>query len=185
MLKNLHRNKRLQLKLGLSMGIVFGFLLQKGGLTRYDVIIGQLLLKDWTVVKIMFSAIITGTLGIHWLRSVGYAELHPKEGSVGMSVIGGLIFGVGFATLGYCPGTIVGAIGQGSLDALSGGLVGILLGSGIFAAIYPKLNQGILGKGKFTSQTLPELLNVDPWVVVIPAVMLIAFSLWLIEYFGL
>jgi hypothetical protein len=185
MLNHLHQNKSLQLKLGLIMGIIFGFLLQKGGVTRYDVILGQLLFKDWTVVKIMLSAIITGTLGVHLLRSLGYVQLHPKAGSIGINVIGGLLFGIGFATLGYCPGIVAGAIGQGSLDALTGGLIGILLGSGIFAAIYPKLNKGILAKGKFANQTLPELFHVNPWVVVIPVVIIFVVILWLLEYFGL
>ena len=48
-----HSKKGLQLFLELIMGIVFGFLLQKGGVTNYDVILGQLLLTDFTVVKIM------------------------------------------------------------------------------------------------------------------------------------
>ncbi len=79
----------------------------------------------------MLSAIITGTLGVHWLKSVGYAKLYPKAGGIGINVIGGLIFGVGFATPGYCPGIMAGAIGHGALDALFGGLIGITLGSGI------------------------------------------------------
>ncbi len=185
MLDNLHQNKKLQLTLGLIMGIVFGVLLQKGGVTRYDIILGQLLLKDWTVVKVMLSAIITGSLGVHLLRSIGYAKLHPKPGGLGVNILGGLIFGVGFATLGYCPGTVAGAVGQGALDAITGGLLGILLGSGIFAALYPKLNKGILSKGKFTNQTLPELLNLNPWAVVIPVIILFGIILWILEYAGL
>jgi len=62
MLKILHENTNLQLSIGLLTGILFGFLLQKGGVTKYDVIIGQLLLTDFTVVKIMLSAVITGML---------------------------------------------------------------------------------------------------------------------------
>lgn len=62
MLKILHENTNLQLFIGLLTGILFGFLLQKGGVTKYDVIIGQLLLTDFTVVKIMLSAVITGML---------------------------------------------------------------------------------------------------------------------------
>lgn len=62
MLKILHENTNLQLSIGLLTGILFGFLLQKGGVTRYDVIIGQLLLTDFTVVKIMLSAVVTGML---------------------------------------------------------------------------------------------------------------------------
>ena len=64
-------------------------------------------------------------------------------------IIGGLIFGVGFGILGYCPGTLAGAVGQGSLDALFGGLVGLIIGAGLFAEFYPKLEKAILDKGSF------------------------------------
>lgn len=62
MFKILHAKNNIQLIIGLFIGILFGFLLQKGGVTKYDVIIGQLLLIDFTVVKIMLSAAITGML---------------------------------------------------------------------------------------------------------------------------
>jgi uncharacterized membrane protein YqhA len=167
------------------IGVVFGFLLQKGGVTNYDVIIGQLLLLDFTVVKIMLSAVITGTLGVHLLRSLGMAQLHPKPGSVGASVIGGLIFGVGFGTLGYCPGTVAGAVGQGYLDALFGGVIGVLIGAGVFAAFYPRLEAGVLHKGDFGELTLPQVLKVNPWIVVIPGVFVLAVFLLVLEKAGL
>jgi len=85
---------------GLTFGIVFGFLLQKGGATKYDVIIGQLLLTDFTVVKIMLAAVLTGMIGIYTMKTLGWIELYPKSGSMGKNIIGGLIFGVGFAILG-------------------------------------------------------------------------------------
>jgi len=138
MLRAIRTHRRFQLLMGLLVGIPFGFLLQKGGATRYDVIIGQLLFTDFTVVKIMLSAIVVGTLGVHALRSRGLVQLHPKPGSVGASAIGSLIFGLGFGTLGYCPGTVAGAVGQGSLDALFGGVVGIFIGAGLFAHLYPR-----------------------------------------------
>ena len=96
-------------------GILFGFLLQKGGATKHDVIVGQLLLTDFTVLKIMLSAVLTGMIGIYLMKTLGWVELSPKSGSMGSNIIGGLIFGVGFAVLGYCPGTIAGAIGNGYL----------------------------------------------------------------------
>src|SRR4030067_839035 len=133
MLKQLHSNEKLQLGIGFLVGILFGFLLQKGGVTKYDVIIGQLLLTDFTVVKIMLTAMITGMIGVHLFRTLGLVQLHPKPGSLGSTVIGGLIFGGGFAVLGHCPGTLAGAVGQGSLGALFGGLAGILLGAGLFS----------------------------------------------------
>lgn len=170
---------------GFVFGIIFGFLLQKGGVTKYDVIIGQLLLEDFSVIKIMLSAVVTGMLGIHLMKSLGWIEPKPKAGSWGKNAIGGLIFGLGFALLGYCPGTIAAAIGNGYLDALVGGLTGILLGSGLFAAAYPKLRNGILKKGDFGDLTLPRLLNVNDWIVVIPLSGLLVLLLYVMERTGL
>ncbi|MBD3383916.1 YeeE/YedE family protein [candidate division KSB1 bacterium] len=170
---------------GLAFGIVFGFLLQKGGATKYDVIIGQLLLADFTVLKIMLSAVVTGMIGIYAMKSLGRVQLNPKSGSAGMNVIGGLLFGVGFAILGYCPGTIAGAIGNGYLDAAVSGLAGILLGAGCFAALYPRLSQGILKKGDFGDLTLPRLFKVNEWLVVIPVAVLIVLLLYWLERAGL
>ncbi|HNR01489.1 MAG TPA: YeeE/YedE thiosulfate transporter family protein [Anaerolineaceae bacterium] len=179
------KNNLSQLTWGLAFGVVFGFLLQKGGVTKYDVILGQLLLTDFTVLKIILTAVVTGMLGIYLMKSFGWVELQPKSGSVGMNVIGGLIFGIGFAVLGYCPGTIAGAIGNGFLDALVGGVIGIWIGAGLFAALYPKLHKGILGKGDYGDITLPRLLKVNDWVVVIPAAVLIILVLFWIENTGL
>jgi len=184
MLKNLHSKKQIQLILGLLMGIIFGFLLQKGGAGKYDIILGQLLLKDFTVIKIMLSAVVIGMIGIYILKGFGLAQLHPKPGSIGMTVVGGLIFGVGFAVLGYCPGTISAAIGQGNLDALFGGLIGIIIGSGIFAHLYPSL-QGILKKGWFGGVTIPEYFKVNAWMVILPLCLAIILFFYWIESMGL
>jgi hypothetical protein len=170
---------------GLLFGIIFGFLLQKGGVTKYNVIIGQLLLEDFTVLKIMLSAAVTGMIGIYFMKSMGWVKLYPKPGSAGMSVIGGLIFGVGFAVLGYCPGTIAGAVGNGYLDALVGGLIGIIVGAGLYASLYPKVRNGILKKGDFGTVTLPELLKVNDWVVVIPTAVILVLILYWLETSGL
>ena len=176
---------RRPLYFGLGFGILFGFLLHKGGATKYDVIVGQLLLSDFTVLKIMLSAVVTGMIGVYFMKSMGWIKLSIKSGSVGMNVIGALIFGVGFAVLGYCPGTIAGAIGNGYLDAIVGGLAGILLGTWIFAVMYPKLRDGILKKGDFGDITLPGMLKMNDWVVVVPAAVVIILLLVWIEKAGL
>jgi hypothetical protein len=182
MLENLRSNDRVQLVIGLLIGVGFGFLLQKGGVTRYDVIVGQLLLADFTVFKVMASAVVTGMIGVYLLRSLGLVRLHPKPGSWGSSALGGLIFGVGFALLGYCSGTITGAVGQGSVDALVGGVGGGLLGAGIFAELYPRLEEKVLRRGEFGDATFPEILGVNSWLVVIPAVLiLVELLLWINE----
>jgi len=184
MLESIHSKKAVQMVLGLLLGVCFGFLLQKGGVTTYDVIIRQLLLTDFTVVKIMLSAVLTGMIGVHLLRSLGLAQLHPKPGSVGSTVFGGLIFGVGFGILGYCPGTAAGAVGQGFLDALLGGVVGLLVGAGLFAAIYHKIHRPILSRGHFGEITIPELLKVNHWVAAAGVAVILAALLALIEASG-
>jgi hypothetical protein len=184
-LEAVHSKKGLQLCLGLLIGIIFGFLLQKGGVTKYDVIIGQLLLQDFTVVKIMLSAVVTGMIGVHLLKSLKVARLHLKSGSLGQNVIGGLIFGVGFGILGYCPGTVAGAAGQGALDAIFGGIVGMLIGAGLFAALFPKLQKRILKIGYFGELSLPQLLKVNAWLVIIVVCAAMIVLLFTIEKAGL
>jgi hypothetical protein len=184
MLTQLHAKTKLQLLFGFITGLGFGFLLHKGGVTKYDVIIGQLLLSDFTVVKVMISAVITGMIGIYAMKALGWIKLHPKPGSVGMSIVGGLLFGVGFATLGYCPGTMAGALGNGYLDALAG-IGGILIGAGLFAALFPRLRQSILSKGDFGDITIPRLLKVNEWFVIIPFGVLLFLLLNWIESQGL
>ncbi len=185
MLQNIRTKKDLQLGIGCGIGVLFGFLLQKGGVTDYNVIIGQLLLTDFTVVKIMLSAMVTGMIGVYLLRGLGLATLHPKPGSFGSIVIGGLLFGVGFGLLGYCPGTLAGAVGQGALDALLGGVVGILIGAGLFAQLFSELDKTILNRGYFGEITWPELFKVNPWGVILPVTVGVLFLLYWIEVSGL
>ena len=178
MLEKLHERSTLQLLIALAIGVCFGFLLQRGGVTRYDVIMGQLLLADWTVFKVILTAIVTGMIGIFVLRIPGLARLHIWSGSVGSTVVGGLIFGIGFAILGYCPGTLAGAVGQGSLDALLGGGPGILTGAAVYAAVYPRLAKSVLNTGQFEKDTLPELTGTSAWswVAAVVAVAVIIFG---------
>jgi hypothetical protein len=166
------------------MGICFGFLLQKGGVTSYDVIIGQLLFEDMTVVKVMLTAMIVAMVGVHLLRAINLAELHHKSGSLGATVIGGLVFGIGFALLGYCPGTVVGAVGQGSVDALLGGVLGMLIGVGLFALVYPRVQRAILGRGQLPAESLPQLFRVNAWVVIVPVVAGVIALLWWMQAAG-
>jgi hypothetical protein len=180
----LRSNKNAQIVLGLFFGIIFGFLLQKSGVTEYGVILGQLLLTDFTVVKVMLSAIIVGMIGVYAMKAAGLVNLHYKLGSIGATIIGGLIFGAGFAILGYCPGTVAGAVGSGALDALVG-MIGIVIGAGVFARLYPRLNRTILNRGVFPAETIPELIGVRPMIVVAVVAVLIAGILFLLQTAGL
>ncbi|MDG6251364.1 DUF6691 family protein [Methanocalculus sp.] len=179
----LRSNKKAQVLLGVLFGIIFGFLLQKGGVASYDVILGQLLLTDFTVVKIMMTAILVGMIGVYVMKAAGLVHLHTKLGSAGATIIGGLIFGAGFAVLGYCPGTAAAAVGSGALDALVG-MIGIVIGAGIFARLYPRLDRTILNKGVFPAETIPELLGVRALFIVPVVAVLIVGVLYLLQAIG-
>lgn len=181
--EKLRSHRTAQIMLGLATGFAFGFLLQKGGVTSYDVIIGQLLLTDFTVVKVMLSAIVVGMIGIFLMHAAGLVRFHVTRGSIGATVVGGLIFGAGFAVLGYCPGTAAAAFGAGAMDALVG-MIGIAIGAGIFARIYPALERSMLKKGSFPAETIPELIGVKPGIVAICMVILITGLLYLLAVFG-
>jgi hypothetical protein len=185
MLLALHKNRSAQVVLGLLFGICFGFLLQKGGVTNFSVIEGQLLLTDFTVLKLMLSAVIVGMAGFHLLKHFGHVRSHAAQGTLGSNVIGGLIFGIGFALLGYCPGTVAGAAGAGALDALFGGMVGMLIGAGIFAELYPKLKTSILNRWPFPAVTVPEFLHLNLWVVVVLTEAFMIGFLVFLEHFGI
>jgi hypothetical protein len=184
-LATIRGSRRAQIMLGLVTGICFGFLLQKGGATDYGVIEGQLLLTDFTVLKLMLSAVMVGMVVFPILKKFGYANSHAAHGTLGANVIGGLIFGAGFALLGYCPGTVAGAVGTGALDALIGGMTGMLIGAGFFAEVYPALKSRLLAYGKFPAVTVPEFLHLNLWVVIIILEAFMAGFLILLGQYGL
>jgi hypothetical protein len=104
--------------LGLITGILFGILLQQGRVLRFEKQVGAMLLQDMTILKFMLSAIIVGTVGINLLATLGLAPLKIKATHLGANLIGGSLFGAGWAVMGYCPGTSVGALGEGRWHAV-------------------------------------------------------------------
>lgn len=168
-----------QLLTGALFGVIFGFLLQKGGVAKYHVLIGSLLLEDFTVMKVMLTAIIVGTVGVFSLHALGLVKLDIKPTRYAANIIGGLLFGVGFGLLGYCPGTGAAALGQGNWDVLAG-IVGLMLGSYLFAEL-----SGLLGKtinkwgerGKFFLHELVQLKRPTFLLIWVPLLAIALFAI--------
>ncbi|HDR16450.1 MAG TPA: YeeE/YedE family protein [Desulfobacteraceae bacterium] len=156
----------MELVYGIVTGILFGFLLQKGQVLRYDKQLGALRLIDFTIVKFMFSAILVGMVGIYLLKDIGLVSLSVKGTSLGANILGGIIFGIGWGILGYCPGTAAGAVGEGRWDAAFG-LLGMLFGAALYAEAYPVFKDSVLNWGNLGKITLPGLFGLNEWVVII------------------
>lgn len=172
-----------QLVLGLIFGIVFGFLLQKGGVAKYDVLLGALFLTDFTVMKIMLTAIAVGMIGIFSMYGLGLVQLHVKPTHYAANIIGGLIFGIGFALLGYCPGTGAAALGQGNYDAIAG-IMGLLAGSYLYAELSGYLDSTILKWGSRGKIMLPDLMRTRLAIFIICFVPLLILILFGIEKYA-
>ena len=144
---------------GLLFGFLFGVLLHRGGVTDYNVIVNQFRFRDFTVLKVMFTAIVVGGVGLFLLKGQGLANLHIKPATMLAVVLGAAVFGVGMVLYGYCPGTGVAAVATGKLDALAG-FAGMLVGGWLYAGAYPWIAAHVLPIADLGKKRLPDLLPV-------------------------
>lgn len=149
--------------LGLATGFVFGFLLQKSGVARFETIIGQFVFRDFTMLKVMLTAIIVGGVGVYGIHEFGGKDLVIKQAQMDAVLLGGLIFGAGMALLGYCPGTAVASAAQGNRDALAG-LLGMFAGGAMFAENFSYYAATLLKRHDLGKPTLPDLTGLPAWL---------------------
>ena len=84
---------------------------------------------------------------------------------IAANLIGGALFGAGWAIMGYCPGTSVGAVAEGRWHAIWA-ILGMLVGAAVYAEVYPMLTDNVLTWGDLGKITLPEMLGVSPWLLI-------------------
>lgn len=160
------------------IGTAFGFALERAGLGNARKLAGQFYLTDFTVLKVMFSAIVTAMLGAFWLGRTGLIDLsaiYVPETFLAPQIVGGLIFGVGFVVSGLCPGTSCVAAATGRIDGMAtvGGLfVGVLL-TGL---AFPQL-EGFYASTALGVLTLPDLLDA-PYGLIVAAIAVMAVGLF-------
>ncbi|ADE56658.1 MULTISPECIES: DUF6691 family protein [Aminobacterium] len=155
----------LDLIFGLVTGIIFGILLQRSETIRYDRQLGALRLLDFTILKFMLSTIIVAMIGTYFLRDLGVVKLSIKPTILGGVIPGGILFGIGWGLLGYCPGTSLGALGEGRFDALWG-ILGMVAGAALYAEAYPYMEQTLLTWGNLGKITVPEVIGINHWIVI-------------------
>jgi uncharacterized membrane protein YedE/YeeE len=157
----------MKLLLGLALGLSFGAVLQLAGASSHTKTVNALRLKDLTIIKLILAAIGAGLIGVHSLDAIGAANMKVKDLYLPGVAVAGLVFGVGFAVTGYCPGTALAAAAEGKIDAwftVAGGLFGAV----VFAFLYPDLEAWLFSIGRFGPVTIHRALTVPGLAVAIP-----------------
>lgn len=152
------------LLLGLVTGIAFGYILYRAGVSRCGCIFDALNLLNMKAVKLMLTAVATGSLIVYPLAALGLVSVGGKTLYVLGVVAGGAIFGAGFALAGYCPGTALAALGAGRRDALPA-VIGGLFGALAYSLVYEKIEPWLIRPLNFGRHSLPEALGISPTVM--------------------
>jgi uncharacterized protein len=170
----------------LILGVAFGFSLNKAGLTKYHKIVNVFRLTDLAVLKFMMTALVVSMAGLFLLRDLGLVTFPtvPATYVVG-NVVGGLIFGVGMALSGFCPGTCAAGSGEGKLDYLIPGLLGFLVGAGIYGLTYQQVFPPIAAIANSGNVVIPDLWNLSPFLTVVFFALMAVFLFYLIDRAGL
>jgi uncharacterized protein len=155
-----------------GIGLGFGFVLERAGFGRADNLAAIFYGRDFRVMRVMFTAIVTAMLGLYIFDLTGLMPLS----SIGIldtfllpQLIGGFLLGAGFIIGGYCPGTSLVAAASGKTDALFF-IGGLLLGSVVFTLGYDSLAalQNSTARGRVL---LHEFFHLPSGVIVLGVVI--------------
>ncbi|MEQ8193003.1 MAG: YeeE/YedE thiosulfate transporter family protein [Rhodospirillales bacterium] len=148
--------------IGLLMGIVFGVALEKSRVFEPGVIVGQMQLRNFIMLKVFLTAVVTGLAILIVLTATGQAKLSPKAVDYFGNIVGGLIFGAGIVLAGACPGTVMAQIGAGYKDAWAV-LAGGILGAMVYGYAEPWIAKTLLADGG--KLTLHQLTGTPYWLL--------------------
>lgn len=152
---------------GLLSGLTFGYVLENAGFASPKKLTAQLRLSDWSVFKVMFTAIIVAAIGLYGASENGLLRANGvfvPTTFFWATLSGGMLIGAGMAVGGYCPGTSVAGLASGRLDGLFF-MIGMVLGTGIFAAVFRPIEHFYNAAASRRAETLSTWLHLPGWGV--------------------
>lgn len=163
---------------GLVCGILFGYVLENAGFGSPRKLTAQFQLTDWSVFKVMLTAIVVAAFGLWGLRALGLMApdtVFVPPALVMASAVGGAMVGAGFAIGGYCPGTSVVGLSSGRMDALVF-IVGLLLGTVVFVGLYGPTIRSVIAIGEIIDgDTITDAFGIaEPVLLAVLAAALVA-----------
>ena len=145
------------------IGIGFGFFLEQGGFGNANKLAKTFYFRDMTVVKAMFTAIVTAMIGLIIFRAFGLINMDQiwiNPSYIVPGIFGGLVMGVGFIVGGYCPGTALVGMATLKVDAwinVLGGALGMYIAAEVIPYTYTFWKSSLIGE----RITLPEYFNIS------------------------
>jgi hypothetical protein len=163
---------------GLICGLLFGFVLENAGFGSPLKLSAQFRLTDWSVFKVMFTAIVVAAFGLWALRVVGWLKpdvISVPQALIMASAVGGALVGAGFAVGGYCPGTSMVGVASGRKDALVF-VVGLLVGTTAFSVFFGPAIRSMMAIGAvIEGDTMTDAYGIsEPVMLAVLAVFLVA-----------
>lgn len=166
----------------IALGFLFGFFLERGGFSSSRLLTAQFFFRDWSVLKVMFTAIVVAMLGLVFFSMTGLLDMgavYIPEGYVWPQITGGLLLGAGFILGGFCPGTAVAAAAIGKLDGLAF-LGGIIFGIFVYGMAEPAFD-GFANSGSLGPLTLYQWLGTSPALVAFGVAAIAIGAFWAAE----
>src|ERR1019366_4979883 len=109
----------------------------------------------------LLSALVTAAIGIRVLQNLGLATTVPIPATyLAGNMLGGVVFGVGMALSGFCPGTVAAGAGEGRLDYLIPGGLGLYTGAILYGLEYERVMPWLSRLGNVGNITIASLIHV-------------------------
>jgi uncharacterized membrane protein YedE/YeeE len=170
------------LQLAVLIGFCFGVVLERAGFGNPRKLAAIFYLRDFAVLKVMFTAIVVCMLGLMYFSLFGWLDMEKVyilPTFLWPQIVGGLALGVGFIMGGYCPTTSVVATVSGKIDALVF-LAGMALGAVIFGELFPAL-QGFYNAGNMGVVRLNEFLGLQSGMIALLVCLMAVGAFWFVE----
>lgn len=162
------------------IGFAFGFTLEMSGFGNSRKLAAQFYFTDLTVLKVMFTAIVTAMVLLFGAVGMGlldFSQVWVNPTYLSSGIIGGLIMGVGFIVGGFCPTTSLAAASTGKVDGIFF-VLGGFLGAFLFGETEKYFDGWYTNAGYYGRLTLDQVFHLPIGIVVLLVVLMALFMFW-------
>jgi uncharacterized protein len=162
-------------------GLVFGYVIQRGGFCLTRAVSNAALTGDTTVLRAYVLALVVAMVGVQVLEVTGVVEISIRPLHWLANIVGGLLFGVGMIIAGGCAGSTWYRLGEGAIGA-GVVLVGFAVGAttvrvGLLRPVREALQRPAITLADGAAPTLYAVIGLSPWIVI--AILAAAAAVWL------